>query len=159
MSKAIRIHEYGGPDVLRWETIPLPEPGPLEVLIEQKAVGLNYIDVYYRTGLYKAPGFPFIIGSEGTGIVTAIGSDVRSVAVGDRVAYGNAIGAYATQRVIPCEKLVKLPEAVSFEQAAALMLQGLTAHYLLHRTYKVKAGETILVHAAAGGVGLLARLT
>jgi NADPH2:quinone reductase len=155
MSKAVRIHEYGGPDVLRWETIPLPEPGPSEVLIEQKAVGLNYIDIYYRTGLYKAPGFPFIIGSEGAGIVTALGSDVTSLAVGDRVAYGNAIGAYASQRVIPCEKLVKLPDAVSFEQAAALMLQGLTAQYLLHRTYKVKAGETILVHAAAGGVGLL----
>ncbi len=155
MSKAVRIHEYGGPDVLRWETIPLPEPGPSEVLIEQKAVGLNYIDVYYRTGLYKAPGFPFIIGSEGAGIVTAVGSDVTSVAVGDRVAYGNAIGAYATHRVIPCEKLVKLPESVAFEQAASLMLQGLTAQYLLRRTYKVKAGETILVHAAAGGVGLI----
>ncbi len=155
MSKAVRIHEYGGPEALRWETIPLPEPGPSEVLIEQKAVGLNYIDVYYRTGLYKAYGFPLIIGQEGAGVVTALGSEVKTLAIGDRVAYANALGAYATHRVIPAEKLVKLPEAVSFDQAAALMLQGLTAQYLLHRTYKVKAGDTILVHAAAGGVGLI----
>jgi NADPH2:quinone reductase len=155
MSKAVRIHEYGGPDVLRWETVPTPEPGPTEALIEQKAVGLNYIDVYYRTGMYKVHGFPAIIGQEGAGIVTALGSDVKNLAVGDRVAYANALGAYATHRVIPAEKLVKLPEAVDFAQAAALMLQGLTAQYLLHRTYKVKAGDTILVHAAAGGVGLL----
>jgi NADPH2:quinone reductase len=155
MSKAVRIHEYGGPDIMRWETIPLPEPGPSEVLIEQKAVGLNYIDVYYRTGLYKAYGFPFIIGQEGAGIVTALGADVTTVAVGDRVAYANALGAYATHRVIPSEKLVKLPDAVSFDAAASLMLQGLTAQYLLHRTYKVKAGDTVVVHAAAGGVGLL----
>jgi NADPH2:quinone reductase len=125
------------------------------VLIEQKAVGLNYIDVYYRTGLYKAYGFPLIIGQEGAGVVTALGSEVKTLAIGDRVAYANALGAYATHRVIPAEKLVKLPEAVSFDQAAALMLQGLTAQYLLHRTYKVKAGDTILVHAAAGGVGLI----
>jgi NADPH2:quinone reductase len=155
MSKAVRIHEYGGPDVLRWETVPLPEPGPAEALIEQKAIGLNYIDVYYRTGLYKAYGFPLIIGQEGAGIVSAVGSDVKTVAVGDRVAYANALGAYATHRVIPAEKLVKLPDAVDFAQAAALMLQGLTAQYLLHTTYKVKPGDTILVHAAAGGVGLL----
>lgn len=155
MSKAIRIHEYGGPDVLRWETVPLPDPGPTEALIEQKAIGLNYIDVYYRTGLYKAHGFPAIIGQEGAGIVVALGSDVKNLAVGDRVAYANALGAYATHRVIPAEKLVKLPEAVEFGQAAALMLQGLTAQYLLHRTYKVKPGDTILVYAAAGGVGLL----
>jgi NADPH2:quinone reductase len=155
MSKAIRIHEYGGPDVLRWETVPLPDPGPTEALIEQKAIGLNYIDVYYRTGLYKAHGFPAIIGQEGAGFVVALGSDVKNLAVGDRVAYANALGAYATHRVIPAEKLVKLPEAVEFGQAAALMLQGLTAQYLLHRTYKVKPGDTILVYAAAGGVGLL----
>ena len=155
MSKAIRIHEYGGPDVLRWETVPLPEPGPTEALIEQKAIGLNYIDVYYRTGLYKAHGFPAIIGQEGAGVVTALGSDVKNLVVGDRVTYANALGAYATHRVIPAEKLVKLPDSVDFGQAAALMLQGLTAQYLLHRTYKVKPGDTILVYAAAGGVGLL----
>ncbi len=155
MSKAVRIHEYGGPEVLRWETIPLPEPGPMEVLIEQKAIGLNYIDVYYRTGFYKAYGFPMIIGQEGAGIVGAVGSEVKDLAVGDRVAYANALGAYATHRVVPAEKLVKLPDAIDFSQAAALMLQGLTAQYLLRRTYKVTAGETILVHAAAGGVGLL----
>jgi NADPH2:quinone reductase len=155
MSKAVRIHEHGGPDVLRWETVPMPEPGPTDALIEHKAIGLNYIDVYYRTGLYKAFGFPLIIGQEGAGIVTALGSDVKNLAIGDRVAYANALGAYATHRVIPAEKLVKLPESVDFAQAAALMLQGLTAHYLLFSTYKVKPGDTILVHAAAGGVGLL----
>jgi NADPH2:quinone reductase len=155
MSKAVRIHEHGGPDVLRWETVPMPEPGPTEALIAQKAVGLNYIDIYYRTGQYKAFGFPLIIGQEGAGIVTALGSEVKNLAIGDRVAYANALGAYATNRVIPAEKLVKLPDAVDFAQAAALMLQGLTAQYLLHSTYKVKAGDTILVHAAAGGVGLL----
>ncbi len=155
MSKAVRMHAYGGPEVLQWEEVPLPEPGPGEVLIEQKAIGLNYIDVYYRTGLYKVHGFPFVIGQEGAGVVKALGPNVSSLAVGDRVAYGNAIGAYATNRVILAEKLVKLPDAVDFQTAASLMLQGLTAHYLLHRTFAVKPGDTILVHAAAGGVGLL----
>jgi NADPH2:quinone reductase len=149
------MHAYGGPEVLQWEEVPLPEPGPGEVLIEQKAIGLNYIDVYYRTGLYKVHGFPFVIGQEGAGVVKALGPNVSSLAVGDRVAYGNAIGAYATNRVILAEKLVKLPDAVDFQTAASLMLQGLTAHYLLHRTFAVKPGDTILVHAAAGGVGLL----
>ena len=155
MSKAVRIHGYGGPEVLRWEDVPLPEPGPNEVLVEQKAVGLNYIDVYFRTGQYKVPSFPAVIGQEGAGVVTAIGSSVDTVAVGDRVAYAGPLGAYARARVVQADRLVHLPEAISFEIAASLMLKGLTAQYLLHRTYPVRAGETVLVHAAAGGVGLL----
>ncbi len=155
MSKAIRIHSYGGPEVLRWEEVPLPDPGPSEALVEQKAIGLNYIDVYFRTGQYKIPSFPAIIGQEGAGIVTAIGSAVDSVAVGDRVAYAGPLGAYATMRVLQADRLVRLPEAISFDVAASLMLKGLTAQYLLHRTHAARAGETILVHAAAGGVGLL----
>ena len=155
MSKAVRIHGYGGPDVLRWEDVPLPEPGPGEALIEQKAIGLNYIDVYFRTGLYKVSGFPAVIGQEGAGVVVATGQDVHSVAVGDRVAYAGPLGAYAGSRVIQADRLVRLPDAISFETAACIMLKGMTAQYLLHTTYKVRAGQTILVHAAAGGVGLL----
>jgi len=155
MSKAIRIHATGGPEVLRWEQIPQPDPGPGEVLLRHEAVGLNYIDVYFRTGLYKLPNLPAIIGQEGAGVVEAIGPDVTTIAVGDRVSYASALGAYSTHRIIHADKLIKLPEGVSTLQAAAVTLQGLTAHYLLHRTYKVKAGEIILVHAAAGGVGLL----
>ena len=155
MSKAVRIHGYGGPDMLRWEDVPLPEPGPKEAMIEQKAVGLNYIDVYFRTGQYKVPGFPAIIGQEGAGIVTAVGPGVDSVAAGDRVAYAGPLGAYASARVLQADRLVRIPDAISFEVAASIMLKGLTAHYLLHRTYALRAGETVLVHAAAGGVGLL----
>ena len=155
MSKAVRIHGYGGPDVLRWEDVPLPEPGPGEALIEQKAIGLNYIDVYFRTGLYKVSGFPAVIGQEGAGVVVATGQDVHSVAVGDRVAYAGPLGAYAGSRVIQADRLVTLPDAISFETAACIMLKGMTAQYLLHTTYKVRAGQTVLVHAAAGGVGLL----
>lgn len=155
MSKAIRVHATGGPEVLQWEDVPLPEPGPGEVLLRHEAVGLNYIDVYFRSGLYKLPKLPAVIGQEGAGIVEAVGPDVASLVPGDRVAYANALGSYATHRVIHADKLLKLPAEVSTEQAAAVTLQGLTAHYLLHRTYPVRAGETILVHAAAGGVGLL----
>jgi len=155
MSKAIRIHAYGGPEVLKWEDVPLPDPGPGEALVQQEAVGLNYIDVYFRTGLYKVPGFPAVIGQEGAGVVRAIGTGVTSVAVGDRVAYAGPLGAYATNRVIQADRLVHLPDTIDFPTAASLMLQGLTAQYLLHRTYKVLPGDTILVHAAAGGVGLL----
>jgi NADPH2:quinone reductase len=155
MKKAIRMHATGGPEVLRWEDVPVPEPGPGEALIQQHAVGLNYIDVYFRTGLYKLPSLPAVIGQEGAGIVVAIGPDVSHVTVGDRVAYAGGLGAYAQYRVAHADRLVRLPDSVSFEQAASIMLQGLTAEYLLHRTYHVKAGETILVHAAAGGVGLI----
>jgi len=155
MKKAIRMHATGGPEVLRWEDVPVPEPGPGEALIQQHAVGLNYIDVYFRTGLYKLPSLPAVIGQEGAGIVVAIGPDVSQVAVGDRVAYAGGLGAYAQYRVAHADRLVRLPDSVSFEQAASIMLQGLTAEYLIHRTYHVKRGDTILVHAAAGGVGLI----
>jgi NADPH2:quinone reductase len=155
MSKAVRIHGYGGPDVLRWEDVPLPDPGPGEALVEHKAVGLNYIDVYFRTGQYKVPGFPAVIGQEGAGVVTAIGPGVDSVTVGDRVAYAGPLGAYARTRVIQADRLVRLPDTIDFPVAASMMLKGLTAQYLLRRTYPVKPGETVLVHAAAGGVGLI----
>lgn len=155
MTKAIRIHVNGGPEVLRWEDVPTPEPGPEEALIKQEAVGLNYIDVYFRTGLYKAPSMPLVIGQEGAGTVVSIGPNVVNVAPGDRVAYAGPIGGYATERVIAADRLVKVPESVDLKTAAAMMLQGMTAQYLLRRTYMVKAGDTILVHAAAGGVGLI----
>jgi len=155
MTKAIRIHTPGGPEVLRWEDVPTPEPGPGEALVHHEAVGLNFIDVYFRTGLYKT-ALPAIPGMEASGIVTAVGQDVTEVAVGDRVAYATApIGAYATERVIAADRLVKLPDNISFNTAAAMMLQGITAQYLLRRTHKVQPGETIVVHAAAGGVGLI----
>ena len=155
MTKAIRIHAHGGPEVLRWEDVPTPEPGPGEALVHHAAVGLNYIDVYFRTGLYKT-ALPATIGMEASGTVTAIGAGVTQVAVGDRVAYASApIGAYATDRVIAADRLVRLPDGIDFNTAAAMMLQGMTAQYLLRRTYNVQPGETILVHAAAGGVGLI----
>jgi NADPH2:quinone reductase len=155
MSKAIRIHTNGGPEVMKWEDVPTPEPGPGEALIKQAAVGLNYIDVYFRSGLYKAPSMPLVIGQEGAGTVVSVGANVTTVAPGDRVAYAGSIGGYATHRVIPADRLVKLPDGISFETAAAMMLQGMTAQYLLRRTYNVKAGDVIVAHAAAGGVGLI----
>lgn len=156
MQKAIRIHEHGGPEVLRWEEVPKPSPGPGEALVRHAAVGLNYIDVYFRTGLYKPPGLPATIGMEASGVVEAIGEAVTAVAPGDRVAYATApIGAYAQWRTIKADRLVKLPDGIDFDTAAAMMLQGMTAQYLLRRTYAVKPGDTILVHAAAGGVGLI----
>ena len=156
MNHAIRIHEYGGPERMVWEEIPLPAPKPGEALVRHQAVGLNYIDVYFRTGLYKAPALPAIIGMEGAGIVEAVGEGVTEVAVGDRVAYATApIGAYAEARTIKADRLYRLPDAISFETGAAMMLQGMTAQYLLRRTYPVKRGDTVLVHAAAGGVGLI----
>ena len=153
MTKAIRIHTNGGPEVMKWEDVPTPEPGPGEALIKHHAVGLNYIDVYFRTGLYKAPNMPLIIGSEGAGTVTSVGSGVTVVKPGDRVAYAGPMGGYSTDRVVPADRLVKLPDSISFETGAAMMLQGMTAQYLVRRTHPVKSGETIVVHAAAGGVG------
>jgi NADPH2:quinone reductase len=138
-----------------WEDVPTPEPGPTEALIKHEAIGLNFIDVYFRTGLYKAPSMPLIIGQEGAGTVLAVGSSVTAVAPGDRVAYAGPLGGYATERVITADRLVKLPDAIDFKTAAAMMLQGMTAQYLLRRTYAVKLGDTIVVHAAAGGVGLI----
>jgi NADPH:quinone reductase len=155
MSKAVRMHATGGPEVLKWEQLPTPKPGPNEALIHHEAVGLNYIDVYFRTGLYKAP-LPCTIGMEGAGTVLAVGDNVRDIAPGDRVAYaGGPLGAYATERLIPADRLVQLPPDIDFKTAAAIMLKGITAHFLLYRTFKVQPGQTILVHAAAGGVGLI----
>ena len=155
MTKAIRIHQNGGPEVMLWEDVPTPEPGTGEALIKHEAVGLNYIDVYFRTGLYKAPHMPLTIGMEGAGTVIAVGPGVTNVKPGDRVAYAGPIGGYSTQRTIAADRLVALPDAISFTTGAAMMLQGMTAQYLLRRTHRVQPGETILVHAAAGGVGLI----
>lgn len=153
---AIRIHQPGSPDVLKWEKIPVPEPASGEVLIQHKAVGVNYIDTYHRSGLYKIPAFPAILGLEGCGVVKKCGPGCEYFRVGDRVAYaGGPLGAYAQWRVIPEKFLVKVPEEISNEIAAAVMVKGLTAHYLLRRTFLVGKGVSILVHAAAGGVGLL----
>jgi NADPH2:quinone reductase len=154
MPNAIRIHETGGPDVLRWEAVESGEPGPGEVRLRHHAVGLNFIDVYHRTGLYPQP-LPFVPGVEGAGVVEAVGAGVAAVAPGDRVAYAGPIGAYAETRLIATERLVRLPEEIDFDQAAAMMLQGMTARMLLRSVYPVAAGDIILVHAAAGGVGLI----
>ena len=154
MPHAIQIHELGGPEVLKWEEVAVGDPGPGEVRLRQEAAGVNFIDVYHRTGLYPQP-LPFIPGVEGAGVVEVVGSDVTSVQVGDRVAYGGPIGGYAEVRLIPAERVVKLPDGISAEAAAAMMLKGMTAEMLLKRVYPVKAGDTILVHAAAGGVGLI----
>jgi NADPH:quinone reductase len=155
MTKAIRIHANGGPEVMVWEDVPTPEPGPGEALVKHEAIGLNFIDVYFRTGLYKAPNLPLIIGQEGAGTVVAVGSAVTNVVPGDRIAYAGPLGGYATERVIAADRLVKLPDNISFETGAAMMLQGMTAQYLIRRTYTVKPSDTIVVHAAAGGVGLI----
>ena len=157
MPKAIRIYETGGPDVMRWEAYDPGQPAAGEALVQHEAVGLNFIDVYHRNGTYSLPALPAIIGMEGAGIVEAVGEGVTEVAAGDRVAYaGLPPGAYAQARRIPAHRLVKVPEAISTRQAAAMMLQGMTARYLLRGCYNVKAGDTILIHAAAGGVGLIA---
>ena len=154
MPRAIIMQQTGGPEVLEWTEYEPGEPGSEEVLIEQAAVGLNYIDVYHRTGLYPLPALPGIPGMEGAGTVVAVGAEVTEFAPGDRVAYaGIPPGAYAEVRLIPAHRLVRLPESISFQQAAAMMLQGMTARYLLFGCYPVKAGDNILIHAAAGGVG------
>jgi NADPH2:quinone reductase len=155
MPHAIRVHETGGPEVLRWEKAEVGEPGTDQVRVRQEAAGLNFIDVYHRTGLYPQP-LPFTPGVEGSGIVDALGPSVTELKIGDRVAYAGPIGGYAEMRLIDAERLVKLPDAILSEQAAAAMLQGMTVHMLLRRVYPVKAGDTILIHAAAGGVGLIA---
>lgn len=154
MPHAIRIREFGGPEVLRWEEIEVGDPGPGQVKIRQEAAGLNFIDVYHRTGLYKQE-LPFTPGVEGAGTVTAVGARVHNVKVGDRVTYASQIGGYAEERLIAADRVVKLPDAISTEQAAAIMLQGLTARMLIRAIHPVKPGETILIHAAAGGVGLI----
>ena len=154
MPHAIRVHEIGGPEVLKWEEVEVGEPGPGEIRLRQEAAGVNFIDVYHRTGLYPQP-LPFIPGVEGAGVVEAIGSEVTSMQVGDRVAYGGPVGGYAEVRLIPADRVVKLPDGISAEAAAAMMLKGMTAEMLLRRVYPVKPGDAILVHAAAGGVGLI----
>ncbi len=157
MPKAIRIHKNGGPEVLVWEEVAVGDPGPGQARVRHHAVGLNFIDIYFRTGLYPSPSMPAGLGSEGAGVVEAVGADVTHVKVGDRVAYaGGGNGAYAEARVMPAGVLVKLPEAISFEQGAAMMLQGMTVQYLIKQSYAVKAGDTVLWTAAAGGVGLFA---
>ena len=157
MTHAIRFHAIGGPEVLKWEEVQVGDPGPGEARIAHKAIGLNYIDTYHRTGLYPLP-LPSGIGLEAAGVVEAVGAGVTELKPGDRVAYCNGpIGAYTEKKVHPVERLVKIPEGISFEQAACMMLQGLTAHYLLRRLHLTpKSGETVLWHAAAGGVGLFA---
>ena len=156
MPKAIRIHEAGGPDVMRYESVAVPAPGPGEALVTHGAVGLNFIDCYHRSGLYPLP-LPAVIGMEGAGVVEAVGTGVSDVKVGDRVAYAAPPpGSYAEQRVIPADRLVVLPEDISDRQAAAMMLQGMTVEYLIRRTFEVRPGQTVLFHAAAGGVGLIA---
>lgn len=157
MPKAMIMHATGGPEVLQWEDFDPGDPGPGEARVRQEAIGLNFIDVYHRTGLYPLPSLPATPGMEGAGVVEAVGTGVTEVAAGDRVAYaGLPPGAYAEVRLIPSHRLVRLPDDISFRQAAAMMLQGMTARYLLHGCYPVKAGDTILMHAAAGGVGTIA---
>ena len=156
MPYAIRIHQTGGPEVLRWEAVDVPAPAEGEATVRQHAVGLNFIDTYHRSGLYPLT-LPAGIGLEGAGVVEAVGAGVTEVKVGDRVAYaGGPVGAYAEVRNIPAHRLLKLPDAIAFDTAAAMMLQGLTAAYLLRRTYRVQSGDAVLIHAAAGGVGLIA---
>lgn len=154
MPNAIRIHETGGPEVLSWEEVELGQPGPGQARIRQEAAGLNFIDVYHRIGLYPQQ-IPFTPGVEGAGTVEAVGERVTNVKMGDRVAYAGPVGGYAEERLIDADRLVKLPDDIAFEQAAGMMLQGMTAQMLLRAVYSVKSGDTILVHAAAGGVGLI----
>ena len=156
MAKAIRFHKTGGPEVLVLEDVQVGDPGPGQARVRNHAAGLNYLDTYQRSGLYKME-LPSALGQEGAGVVEAVGSGVTNVKAGDRVAYASApVGAYSEVRLMPAERLVKLPDAISFEQGAAMMLKGMTVEYLLRRVHKVKAGDTIVFHAAAGGVGLIA---
>ncbi|OYU90558.1 MAG: quinone oxidoreductase [Bradyrhizobiaceae bacterium PARB1] len=156
MTKAVRVHQTGGPEVLTYEDIEVPAPGAGEVRIRQHAVGVNFIDTYFRTGLYKAPQLPFIAGNEAAGEVVEVGPGVTDFHPGDRVAYYSNLGSYATERVFTADRLVKLPDRITYEQGAVLMLKGLTVWYLLHKTFKVEPHHRVLIHAAAGGIGLIA---
>ncbi len=156
MTKAVRVHKTGGPEVLTYEEVDVAAPGQGEVRIRQHAIGLNFIDCYFRSGLYKAPIMPFIAGNEGAGEVISVGPGVTNFHPGDRVAYYSNLGAYATERNMIADKLVKLPDHITYEQGAVLMLKGMTVWYLLHKTFKVEPGHRVLIHAAAGGIGLLA---
>jgi NADPH2:quinone reductase len=155
MVAAVRVHKLGGPEVLTYEDIEVGAPGPGQIRIKQHACGVNYIDTYFRTGLYPAPSLPFVAGNEGAGEVVAVGEGVKDLKVGDRIAYVVTLGGYAAERLLPADRAVKLPDAISYEQAAGMMLKGMTASYLLRRTFKVEKGTTLLMHAAAGGVGTI----
>jgi NADPH:quinone reductase len=152
--RAMQVNQVGGPEVMELVELPTPQPKANEAVVKLAAAGVNFIDVYFREGRYKAP-LPFVVGQEGAGVVTAAGAEVKSVKVGDHVAWSGLLGSYAEYEALPADRLVPVPQGVSDEQAAAAMLQGMTAHYLTHSTYPLKRGETALVHAAAGGVGLL----
>ena len=156
MTKAIRVHELGGPEVLRWEDVDIGKPQEGEVRVRHAAIGLNFIDVYFRQGTYPSPQMPFVPGMEAAGIVDAIGPGVTDIKVGDRVAYGRDMGAYVEQRLLPVDRLIAIPNSIDDQTAAAMMLKGMTARYLLRSCYHVKPGDTILFHATAGGVGLIA---
>ncbi|HSR54649.1 MAG TPA: quinone oxidoreductase [Alphaproteobacteria bacterium] len=155
MATAIRIHDYGGPDALSVDDVDPGQPGPGQALIRHTAIGLNFIDTYHRSGLYKLPELPHTLGVEAAGVIEAVGEGVDTLTPGDRVAYGGGIGSYCELRVMPADRLVALPDAISDEQAAGMMLQGMTTRYLLRRTHRIEPGETVLIHAAAGGVGLI----
>src|SRR6185436_7022882 len=152
--KAIQVSQVGGPEVLTVMDLPVPNPKPSEAVIQIEASGVNFIDVYFREGRYPAP-LPFINGQEAAGLVVAAGADVGTIRIGDRVSYTGVLGSYAEYAAVPADRLVKIPEELDFNQAAAAMLQGMTAHYLTHSTYPIKRGDSVLIHAAAGGVGLL----
>jgi len=156
MPKAIVVETPGGPEVMRWTDVPEPEPGPGEIRVRQHAVGVNFVDVYFRSGLYKAPRLPFVPGMEGAGVVEAVGAGVTEPRVGERVAYPFSLGAYSEWRTLPAAAVVPLPDDISFETAAGMMLKGLTAQYLLRQTLPLEAGDTVLFHAASGGVGHIA---
>jgi len=156
MVAAVRVHKTGGPEVLTYEQIEVGAPGPGQVKVRQHAAGLNFIDTYFRMGLYPAPTMPFISGNEGAGEVIAVGEGVTDLKVGDRVGYVVPLGCYAEERLVPADRAVKLPDGISSEQAAAMMLKGMTVSYLVKRTFKVQKGHNVLIHAAAGGVGLIA---
>ncbi len=154
MVAAVRVHKTGGPEVLTFEDVEVGAPGQGQIRVKQYACGINYIDTYFRSGLYPSPaGLPFVAGNEGAGEVTAIGAGVTDIKVGDRIAYVVALGGYAAERLLPADRVVKLPDAISYEQAAGMMLKGMTTQYLVRRTFKVEKGHTVLMHAAAGGVG------
>src|SRR5713226_8961957 len=157
MVAAVRVHKTGGPEVLTYDEVEVPAPGPGQVKVRNRACGVNFIDTYFRMGMYPPPGgMPFVAGNEGAGEVIAVGPGVTDFKVGDRVGYVVTLGAYAAERLLPADRAVKLPEKISYEQAAAMMLKGMTTQYLLRRTYKVQKGDNVLIHAAAGGVGLIA---
>jgi NADPH2:quinone reductase len=155
MAKAVRFHKIGGPEVLQMDEMQVGDPGPGQARIRHTAIGVNFIDTYQRAGMYPVP-LPSGAGNEGAGVVEAVGPGVSTLKPGDRVAYSGQIGAYSTQRLVPADRMLKVPEGISDEQAASMMLKGMTVQYLIHRTYKVQAGDTVLWHAAAGGVGLIA---